>query len=195
MIIASYPGRTMATFRFGSGEYTVSGTVGEKPTIYASLIAHATLHDDFGLETPDGTALVIAVERGSGQWPELLISQRFNPGPEAGFYPGTFLVPETRLLFVGAGTRLLAYDLQGLMRIWEDDADTGFWGWKRHGDVIVMSAELELAAWTLDGKKLWSTFVEPPWTYSVLGARVHLDVMGTKSVFDIGNGPPSGGGG
>jgi hypothetical protein len=92
---------------------------------------------------------------------------------------------------VGAGTRLLAYDLQNLRRIWEDAADTGFWRWKRHGEVIVMSAELELAAWTLEGKKLWSTFVEPPWFYEVRGARVYLDVMGRKSVFDLGNGPSS----
>jgi len=28
-----------------------------------------------------------------------------------------------------------------------------------------MSAELELAAWRTDGTKLWTTFVEPPWTY------------------------------
>lgn len=185
----------MATFLVGSGEYTVSGTVGEVPTIYAALIEHATLHDDFGVKGPDGTALVIAVERSSGQWPELLISQRFDPGPEAGFYPGTFLVHETRLLFVGGGTRLLAYDLQGLRRLWEDTADSGFWGWKRHRDVIVMSAELELAAWTLEGKKLWSTFVEPPWVYSVRGVRVHLDVMGNKSEFDLGKGPSSRGAG
>src|SRR5215471_16687611 len=104
----------MATFRVGSGEYTVSGTVGELPTIYAVLIEHATMHDDFGVKAPDGTALVIAVERSSGQWPELLISQRFEPGAEAGFDPGTFLVPETGVFFVGAGTRLLAYDLRAL---------------------------------------------------------------------------------
>ena len=182
----------MATFRVGSGEYTVSGTVGELPTIYSALIEHAILHDDFGVKGADGTAMVISVERASEQWPNLLISQRFDPGPEAGFHPGALLVPETNLLFVGAGTRLLAYDLRGSHRLWEDAADTGFWGWKRHGDVVVMSAELELAAWTLEGRKLWSTFVEPPWEYDVQGARLHLDVMGTKSVFDLRNGPGSG---
>jgi hypothetical protein len=44
-----------------------------------------------------------------------------------------------------------------------------------------MAAELELAAWHIDGGKLWTTFVEPPREYSVEGDRVHLDVMGTKS--------------
>jgi hypothetical protein len=181
----------MATFRIGSGEYTVTGTVGEVPAIYGALIEHAHLHDDFGVDSPDGTALVISVESASSQYPELLISQRFKPGPEAGFHPGAFVVPESHLLLVGAGTRLLAYDLHLLRRIWEDVADTGFWGWKRHNDVVVMSAELELAAWTLEGRKLWSTFVEPPWEYDVRGTRLHLDVMGTKSVFDLKLGPDS----
>ncbi|HEY5450493.1 MAG TPA: hypothetical protein VIQ54_17185 [Polyangia bacterium] len=185
----------MAAFQVGSGEYTVSGTVGDVPTIYSALIEHASLHDDFGLKGSDGTALVISVERNSGQWPDVLISQRFDPGPEAGFHPGAFLVPETHLLLVGAGTRLLAYDLRSARRLWEDAADTGFWGWKRHDDVIVMSAELELAAWTLEGKKLWSTFVEPPWTYEVRANRIHLDVMGRKSVFDLRRGPSTRGAG
>jgi len=184
----------MTAFRVGSGEYTVSGTVGI-PTTYAALIEHASLHDDFGLKGSEGTALVISVERSADQWPDLLISQRFDPGPEAGFYPGAFLVPDTHVLFVGAGTRLLAYDLRAVQRLWEDAADTGFWGWKRHNDVIVMSAELELAAWTLDGRKLWSTFVEPPWTYEVQGTGIHLDVMGKKSIFDLQKGPSAGGAG
>jgi hypothetical protein len=111
-------------------------------------------------------------------WPELVVSQRFSPGAEAGFHPGILLVPETKLLLVGAGGRLLAYDLSRFALLWEDVADTGFWGWCRHRDVIVMSAELELAAWDLAGKKLWSTFVEPPWNYSVEEMALKLDVMG-----------------
>ena len=54
-----------------------------------------------------------------------------------------------------------------------------------------MSAELELAAWDLEGKKLWATFVEPPWQYSVQGSRLHLDVMGNKSDFGVKAGPKS----
>ena len=173
----------------GCGSYTVSGSIGGVPTSYASLIEHATLHDDLGIRDSDGTALVISVQLGSGAWPELLIAQRFTPGPEAGFQPGVLLVPETNLLFIGAGERLLAYDLRGPRRLWEDTADTGFWRWQRHGDVVVMSAELELAAWNLEGNKLWSTFVEPSWDYEVLGDRVALDVMGEKSSFDLKTGP------
>ena len=52
-----------------------------------------------------------------------------------------------------------------------------------------MSAELEMAAWSLEGHKLWSTFVEPPWDYEVHGDRVALDVMGEKSSFNLKTGP------
>jgi hypothetical protein len=55
---------------------------------------------------------------------------------------------------------------------------------------ILLSAELELAAWDTDGRKLWTTFVEPPWGYTVEGDRVHLDVMGNKQSFTLRDGPP-----
>lgn len=51
------------------------------------------------------------------------------------------------MLFLGVGERILAYDLNGPTRLWEDTADTGLLGWARHGAFVVMSAELELAAW------------------------------------------------
>lgn len=57
------------------------------------------------------------------------------------------------------------------------------------GDVVVMSAELELAAWTVTGHKLWTAFVEPPWDYSVEDDQILLDVMGRRSRFGILHGP------
>jgi hypothetical protein len=62
------------------------------------------------------------------------------------------------------------------------------WGWRQHDDVVLMSAELELAAWSTDGTKLWTTFVEPPWSYRVVGDRVVLDVMGAARTFDLRSG-------
>src|ERR1051325_9744053 len=173
-----------ATFRMGAADYVVSGTIGSIPITYSAMVERAVLHDDFGVKGSDGTTLVIAVEA-AGDWPDLVISQRFEPGPDAGFYPGVFLVPENHILFVGAGTRLLAYDLQKVRGLWQDVADFGLWGWKRHGDILLMSAELEVAAWDVRGNKRWSTFVEPPWGYTVRNGQVELDVMGRKSRFDI----------
>ena len=71
----------------------------------------------------------------------------------------------------------------------------GFWGWKRHGDIVVMSAELELAAWDLQGNKMWSTFVESPWYYEAQDTQLVLDVMGKKSSFSARTGPAGSGAG
>jgi hypothetical protein len=54
-----------------------------------------------------------------------------------------------------------------------------------------MSAEQELAAWDIAGRKLWSTFVEPPWSYEVNGDHVALDVVGRKPDFFAAIGPES----
>jgi hypothetical protein len=129
------------------------------------------------------------VRRGSDSWPFLCVAQHYAPGRWAGSHPGLLLVAETSILFIGAGERLLAYDLHGPVRLWEDRADTGFHEWQRHDDMVVMSAELELAAWDIRGVKRWSRFVEPPWEYQVEGGVVHLDVMGTISSFPLQAGP------
>ncbi|HET6252313.1 MAG TPA: hypothetical protein VFE47_31795 [Tepidisphaeraceae bacterium] len=53
----------------------------------------------------------------------MIVGQRFNPS--GGFNPGVLLVPETKILFVGAGERILAYQLDGPSRLWEDTAEAG----------------------------------------------------------------------
>ncbi len=174
--------------RAAFGQYTVNCVPG-LPPLYDQDCERAKLVDEFGLKEQDGDVCCFSVARGMN-WPFLVVAQRFSPGPEAGFYPGVLLIPETQRLFIGAGERLLAYDLTEPKRLWEDQADTGFCGWARHGDFVVMSAELELAAWTLDGTKLSSSFVEPPWSYEMDGEMVHLDVMGEKCSFSIEHGRP-----
>ena len=184
-----------ATFYVGCDVYTVSGTIGAFPAVYPAVIEHAALHDDLGVKDADGTALVVTVKRVSERWPSLIVSQRFEPGPDSGFHPGTLLIPENDLLFIGAGTRLLAYDLRAARRLWQDSAEVGFLAWARHDDVVTMTAELELAAWDLYGRKLWSTFVEPPWNYEVHGSDLVLDMLGKRSSFDLKTGPTRSGAG
>ena len=48
-----------------------------------------------------------------------------------------------------------------------------------------MLAELELAAWAVTGNKLWSFPVEPPWSHSVTGSNVTVDVMGNVTTFSL----------
>jgi hypothetical protein len=67
----------------------------------------------------------------AGEWPRLVVTQRFSPA-SPGFAPGVLLVPAQRQLFLGAGTRLLAYQAQSgrWRRCWVDEAEFGFWGWR-----------------------------------------------------------------
>lgn len=150
----------------------------------------AALVDEFDLQNTDRSRCFVSVSR-KNDWPELVVLQTYSPSLPGGFEPGLLLVPETETLFIGAGIRLLAYRLNPLQRLWEDTCDTGFWHWRQFGNVILMSAELELAAWDSSGRKLWSMFVEPPWGYEVHVDRVLLDVMGVKSEFDLQHGPMS----
>jgi hypothetical protein len=178
-------------FTLAIGHYKLSLSYGELPTPYSHFKEHAQLVDEIDIDgstsaTRDALCCV-TVARGT-EWPSIVVAQRFSPSA-GGFYPGVALVEETSRLFLGAGTRLLCYDLNRVCRVWEDSTDPGFWSWTRHDDVIVMSAELELAAWNLHGEKLWTTFVEPPWDYAVHTDDVHLDVMGLKSVFPLRTGP------
>jgi hypothetical protein len=118
------------------------------PSILAVYQQHAQLAEDFPPvdEHTDGGYAFVAINDG-GEWPRLVVTQRFAPaGP--GFAPGVLLVPAQRQLFIGAGTRLLAYQARSgrWRRCWVDEAEYGFWGWRKHEDVVVMSAELELAA-------------------------------------------------
>jgi hypothetical protein len=159
------------------------------PAAYENYRRNAVLLDEFDLADDEGDACFLAVTCGGEPWPRLVVAQRYSPAG-FGFEPGVAFVPETAVLFAGAGTRLLAYTLRDRpRRLWEDTADLGFWHWSAHPSVVLMAAEIELAAWTTDGEKLWTTFVEPPWSYQVAEDQVQLDVMGRKTEFPVSSGP------
>jgi hypothetical protein len=170
------------------GHYTLLLNSDGLPDMSGEYVRHAQLADEHTVQSARHQGAFIAVRKGN-DWPFLVVTMQYSPSEEAGFHPGVALIPETETLFIGAGERLLAYRLNPPSRLWEDQADTGFWGWERVGEFVLMSAELELAAWNLEGRKLWSTFVEPPWEYSISGDAVHLDVMGQKSSFSLQQGP------
>lgn len=172
-------------FTVACGEYTIACTPAGLPAAYDAFKQHARLAEEIDL---DDSACCVWVTRNGEAWPTLVVAQG-GLIHGAGFGVGALVVPETRILLLGAGERLLAYHLEPVGRLWEDKTELGFFDWKRHGDVIVMAAELELAAWDTAGSKLWTTFVEPPWSYEVNDGAVELDVMGTKRRFPLRTGP------
>lgn len=173
-------------FSITLGPYTLSCHPDRLPDLYGHYVEHADLVEEFDLEGSKGRCCFLSVSRGTA-WPFLVVAQRYLPA--GGFHPGALFVPETELLFIGAGERLLAFRLNPPERLWMDTTACGFWGWTRHGERVILSAELELAAWDLHGAKCWSVFVEPPWDYRVSAAMIELDVMGTRSTFPIDVGP------
>ncbi|ULH15165.1 hypothetical protein MF271_14575 [Deinococcus sp. KNUC1210] len=189
----------MSSVRVQVGSYVVQLWRGEAPASLETLVTAAELSEHFDDGLLDnglpGEFLAVSIsENGAGSLSALLFTtQRYQPSV-AGFDPGVLIVPETGVAFIGAGTRLLAYDLhpadsRGAARMWEDAADVGFWWWDREGDIILMAAELELAAWNTAGHKLWTTFVEPPWFYSVTDDILHLNVMDFETKFAVRAGP------
>jgi hypothetical protein len=154
------------------------------PSTFGAYGSHAKLVDQFDMGSTEGDFCFVGAGRVGAEWPELVVAQRFAPA-QGGFDPGVAFLPESQLLFVGAGTRLLAYDLKRPARLWEDAADMGFWSWSVYPNAVLMAAELELAAWDRTGRKLWNRFVEPPWTFQVVNDKVHLDVMGERTEFPL----------
>jgi hypothetical protein len=120
--------------------------------------------------------------------PSLVVEGNFEAAGGRG--PGVLVVPETRQVFIGTGVALSAFDRRNgrWRQTWVDEAELGFWDWSQHGDVVLMSAELEFAAWRVDGTKLWSRFVEPPWSFVVRGDDIRLDVMGTVTNLPLHDG-------
>ena len=84
---------------------------------------------------------------------------------------------------------LRAYDMATGKKVHHDITPYVFHSWNRHGDVVIMSGELEVAGYTLDGTKLWASVVESPWDYTVNGDRMHTIVMGHRVEFPLREGP------
>ncbi len=176
---------------FTVGRYRLIAYPDEPPALQSDYRDRAELSEAFDLDVVDinSTYCFCALGYTERDWPILVVEQRYSPSGY-GWNHGVLLVPESGVLFIGAGERLLAYDCSNTpRRLWVDQANTGFWGWSRHDDVILISAELEFAAWSIEGVKLWSTFVEPPWTYTVAQGKIDLDVMGEHSSFPLEKGP------
>ena len=174
-------------FQVTIGEYNLNLVSEGLPELYNSYIKNALLLEELDINNSEGKNCFVSVGR-NNDWPFLVVAQRYSPFGY-GFNPGILLIPETNILFVGAGERLLCYDLLKPRRIWEDFTEVGFWHWSQFEKFILMSAEIEFAVWNQEGKKLWSTFVEPPWGYQVKDNKVVLDVMGKMSTFNIELGP------
>jgi hypothetical protein len=173
--------------RMGDWELLIED--GSVPPIFASYLEKAEFVDQFDVNDGEGRFLFLGVSKGetTNGWPTIIATQKYQDCQQT-FSPGFLLVPDTSLIFVGAGKRLLCYNVEQKIRLWEDETLCGFWRWSQSGSFVLMSAELEFGVWNQSGEKLWSTFVEPPWTFKVTGQTVELDVMGKIRNYCLLNG-------
>ena|SRR5215472_16104264 len=113
--------------RITLGDYTLA-IAKDMPSIYNEYHKRAKLVEFFESENATDAQFFLAVARGS-DWPFLIVVQRYHPGPVSGFFPGVMLVPETDLLFIGAGDRIVSYSLDSPKKLWEEKITLGFWRW------------------------------------------------------------------
>jgi hypothetical protein len=166
-------------FRFSCGAYTIS-LADSLPPKYYSYCQHARLVDTIELEGAFGSLCYLAVARGF-EYPTLIVAQRYSPGPQSGFYPGVLYIPETDLLLLGAGERILAYTLDPARKLWQYNLVSGFQHWERWQDRIIMASENELAVFDIHGLKRWDFTVEPPWNYTLEGDTLHVYMNGKQT--------------
>lgn len=169
--------------------YTLSCFSGGLPNSYDIYKEKAKLVDEIDL-TKDmiGDICFLAVQKGI-DWPFLIVAQKYAPSGLGGSYPQALLIPETDILFLGAGERVLTYCLAPLAKVEHGNAEFGFHAFERCGQYVIMHAELEVSVWTIQGKQQWSQFVEPPWIYRVEEETISLDVMGHSLSFPLSTGP------
>jgi len=179
----------LQTIKVGNWEIWIED--GSLPRLYERFIEEAEFVDEVDIENPEGRLHFLGVHSAgsSSGWPSIIVAQKYQDAQQA-FRPGVLVVPETSLVFIGAGERILCYDIQKRERIWQDHTQLGFWGWSQLGEYVLMSAELEFGVWTQNGEKLWTTFVEPPWDFKVLGQTVELNIMGAPRHLNLADGKP-----
>lgn len=173
--------------------YTLSCFSGGLPEYYEVYRQEAKLVDEIDLDSISShwaDTCFLAVQKDE-TWPFLVVAQKYAPSGLGSSYPQALIIPETQMLFLGAGERIAAYRLDPPEKVWQDTAELGFHAFDRHGQFVIMRAELGIAVWTIQGKKEWAQFVEPPWTYMIDNETMHLDVMGYVLSFPLGSGPGS----
>lgn len=171
------------------GDWTLNISDGRLDFSYTECLKNAEFTDEVDLSQETGRVLFLSAGREhlGRSWPEFALTCMYEDADQA-FSPGVAVVPETSLVFVGAGTTLLCYDIAARRKVFEDYTEVGFYAWSRHKNYILMAAELEFGVWNTAGEKLWSTQTEPPWDFEVRDGFVHLDVMGEKRKLSLRNG-------
>jgi len=93
--------------------------------------------------------------------------------------PHVLYVPETETLFFGGGTLALSLRLPDL-KVVDENVLVLFWAYERMGDYILQLGELECNLYALDGRRIDTAQVDPPYDFEEeeKGIRFRSDVAG-----------------
>src|SRR5258708_16852399 len=120
--------------------YTSSCFWGGLPEYYEVYHEKAKLVDEIDLTRDVSNAAdvcFLAVQKGL-EWPFLVVAQKYAPSGLGGFYPQALIIPETDMLFLGAGERVLTYRLAPVEKVGQASAELGFNAFERYGQFVIM---------------------------------------------------------
>lgn len=159
---------------------------GLRPALELPLPTRPQLVDELPPGEYDLGVLRVSVAAPGETEPSVLVVLGYHR-LDGDFGAGAILVPETGRLFVAGGSWAICYHRDGerWVREWEHEVHVMAWGLVRHGDWIVLSGELELVAWDLDGVRRLTAAVEPPWSYEIHDGQVRLDIDGVVTMVPL----------
>ena|GEM_PF-6200923 len=172
--------------KFHIDTFTFYVHLGGKPESFSRWEERSGYIDLEGLSEA-GTPVYIGIEE-DGKWKTMIVAFNADPVDETFFHPELFFLPETKILFIGGGRKAMTYSLKDKVKISDRNLAAGFWYWAKHEKYVILVEELEIAVYDYEGRFVWETPAEPPWTYGVNDNILTLDIMDKITKHELNTG-------
>jgi hypothetical protein len=172
--------------KFHIDAFTFNVHLGGKPGSFDRWVERSAFTDMDGLNDT-GTPVYVGIEE-AGKWETMIVAFNADPVDETFFHPELLFLPETKTIFVGGGRKAMTYSLKDKVKLSSRDLAMGFWYWAKHEGFIILVEELEIAVYDHEGRFVWETRAEPPWSYGIEGNVLTLDIMGTITKHELSTG-------
>jgi hypothetical protein len=159
------------------------------------LLERSRLVDEVGDVPHRGDkAIWYAVGRPGDASPSLLIGLPSSwLGSGNPIREGVLVIPETERVFVATDDYAVCYapDQDRWQRLWALPLEHAFsvWGWRCHDDVVLLTGEVGLWAFSIEGASCGPRGSSRPGTSRSRAERRGLDVCGTLFGFPVRSGP------
>lgn len=160
--------------------------LGKKPESFNRWVERSSFTDLEGLNDA-GTPIYIGIEE-NGKWEMMIVAFSADPVDDTFFHPELLFLPESKTLFIGGGRKAMTYSLKDKVKLSNKNLAIGFWYWAKHKSFIILVEELEVAVYDYEGRFVWETRAEPPWSYGIEGNILTLDIMDTITKYELNTG-------